>query len=200
MVVTATFGAVVGLDLSLTGAGIAVEHEGQVEVSVEGAKGRDGEPVTVRHRRIIDQSAKIATYITSISAQVDLVVTEGPSYSSKGGKPHDRAGLWWRTIGYFLDRGVEVVVVEPTLLKRFGAQTGNASKLTMIAKAIKRYPDVEIVDDNAADAAFLLEIGRRLASYGRTAGSLDDLPPLAAVSQKALDDIHIAALSARRGR
>lgn len=196
----ASFGAVVGLDLSLTGAGIAVEHEGRVEVSVEGAKGRDGEPVAVRHRRIVDQADKITAYIMSISTQIDIVVTEGPSYSSKGGKPHDRAGLWWRTMGYFLDSGIEVVVVEPTLLKRFGAQTGNASKLTMIAKAIRRYPDVEIVDDNAADAAFLLEIGRRLASYGRTADAIADLSPLAAVSQKALDDIHIAALSARRGR
>jgi crossover junction endodeoxyribonuclease RuvC len=190
---------VVGIDLSLTGTGIAVAAEGAIGVVVEGAKGSDKEPVTVRHRRIMDQQERILMAMPA--GHIDLVVTEGPAYASKGGKPHDRAGLWWRVIGDFLDRGIEVVVVEPTLLKRFGAGTGNASKLTMIAKAIKRYPDADVVDDNAADALFLLEIGQRLVE-GPFAGTLSgaEPPTLNEVARKAIADIQIAQLNARRGR
>ena len=45
-------------------------------------------------------------------------------------------------------------------IKKFWTGSGNAGKPAMIAEAKKRFPDLEIIDDNHADAIALLELAK----------------------------------------
>jgi len=55
--------------------------------------------------------------------------------------------------------GLEHLAVHTGSLKKFATGKGNSGKEEMIAKAKEFYPDVEIIDDNHADALLLIRYG-----------------------------------------
>lgn len=55
--------------------------------------------------------------------------------------------------------GLEHMPVHTGALKRWSTGKGNAGKPEMIAKATELFPDVQIIDDNHADALMLLKYG-----------------------------------------
>jgi Holliday junction resolvasome RuvABC endonuclease subunit len=147
---------VVGIDPSLTGTGV-------VRVGVETvtklipSKGHQGDLLPDRWARI----SVISDLIIRLSGEVALVVIEQPAYSGTGGKHGDRDGLWWLIVNRLI-LTVPVLEVPPATLKKYVTGKGNADKDAVIAHVIRDYPDVQVEDNNVADAYGLAAIGRRI--------------------------------------
>lgn len=150
---------VVGLDLSLTSTGIAVNGSGVAAwCGTIKSEGKDREPWPDRYRRLADLTYRILAPIP-----VDaLVVLEAPAYSRNTGKAFDRAGLWWMVYDMLAGTTRKVLPVEPTVRAKYATGKGTASKDAVLAAAVRRYPSIEITGNDTADAVVLMAIGRRL--------------------------------------
>ncbi|WP_435070440.1 hypothetical protein [Amycolatopsis thermoflava] len=144
---------VVGIDPSLTGTGLAtITSADGPAVRVVGTKPTPNPTLTDRDMRL----ELITHAVETVAAGADLVVIEGPALS-RGATAHtwDRAGLWWRIVNRLHARQVPLAVCSPSARARWAAGKGNASKAAVVAAIARMWPDVELVDDNAADALAL---------------------------------------------
>lgn len=152
---------VVGLDLSLTGTGIAVSSGAVLETRRIGTKpaGQDVAARSVRLRRLAGMIHE-ATVVPGFGAP-DLVLVEGPAYSTAGSGIHDRAGLWWLVVARLTGQGIPVVEVPPATVKTFATGKGNADKDTVLSAAVRTFPAVQLQSNDEADALWLAALGRR---------------------------------------
>lgn len=178
---------VVGLDLSLTGTGIAVGHAGETpRVATVGTKGAASAPLRDRVERLRRIDAGIRGYLEEWlwAGQLPvpaLIVVEGPTYGTGTGHQHDRSGLWWLVVDRFHHR-YDVAEVAPTSRAKYAAGRGNASKDEVLAAVVRRYPAVPVGNNNEADATVLHAMG------SRHLGHPIDNPP--ATHLKAMDAVH----------
>lgn len=154
---------VVGLDLSLTATGVS---DGEKCWLIR-SKGTKTATLDDRRKRL----TRLADEVDESCFGVDLVVVEGPSFGqARQGGQHDRAGLWWLVI-HLVGSGRDVVEVPPASLKTYATGKGNASKDEVLAAVVRRYPDVDVADNNTADALVLAAMGLRHLGH-----AIDDLP------------------------
>ncbi|WP_434315866.1 hypothetical protein [Leifsonia sp. P73] len=155
--------AVVGLDLSLTGTGVALLGGEHPRTQTIRSKGKADDGLLTRARRL----HKLADEVIGWAALGDIVIIEQPAYGQTGGSHHDRSGLWWITMHALtvLDAGVRFAEVTPQGVKMYATGRGNASKSEVLAQVIKRYPQADVANDNEADALVLAAIGARLAGH-----------------------------------
>ncbi|ROO82647.1 hypothetical protein EDD29_0128 [Actinocorallia herbida] len=145
---------VVGIDLSLTGTGLALP-DGTLHTITTGP----GDHIWDQHSRlayIVEQVIELAeagTYPGLV-----LAVVEGPSYSSKGAGTWDRAGLWWLAIDRLIENAVPLAIVPPSNLKLYGHGKGTANKADM-RMALYQRTGADVRDDNRVDAAWLRLMG-----------------------------------------
>ena len=135
---------VVGLDLSLTGTGIAGWEQADV------IRSRD-----TGHARL----AVLLSHIGAACHGADLVVVEGPAFGAKGSAYHQLAGLWWLVAHQLFTQGIPYAVVSPAAVKQYATSKGNAGKDMVLANVVRRFPQVEVNDNNAADALVLAAMG-----------------------------------------
>jgi Holliday junction resolvasome RuvABC endonuclease subunit len=156
---TTTLPAVIGLDLSLTGTGVAAcEPYGdglQSSVGIRTIR-------TAATRSLRDQAHRLH-YIdheirAGLALRPDLAVVEGPSYGSKGAGTWDRAGLWWLVVTGLLADGIPVAVVTPSGRSKYATGKGGGSKAAVCSAAAVRYGRVFATDDEA-DAFVLCAMG-----------------------------------------
>lgn len=178
---------VVGIDLSLTGPGIAAISEpwGTLDVLANAKATTLGRvPVDVDQRGLIlrraaDRVGQMAANLASRSEFV-LVVMEGLLLQSGTGKAPERAAFWWMVRGELESRGYPVTTVHPTTRKSLGldeegrealrkmdgsARKRNAKKVGL-ASMRRRWPGVVFPDDNASDALVCAELGARALGWG----------------------------------
>lgn len=163
---------IVGLDLSLSAAGIAVGNG----VFALDTPLKETATLDERVQRMRNVAAQVGTYC----AGADLVALEGPSFNSRYAGFHESAGLWWRVYNHLRVAGLTVVVVPPANVKKFATGNGNAGKPAMVAAAIRRL-GYERHDDNEADALWLRAAA--LDHYGFP------LCPMPAVNRAALTKV-----------
>ena len=150
----------VGIDPSLTSLGLAAAVGGVVVATDRVlSKGHRTDSLVQRFER--QQQVVTETVIFVHDHDADLVVIEGPSYASKFGHPHDRSGLWWGIVGELLLSGRAVVEVPPTCRMKYATGKGQAHKDLVLAAAIRRYPMVDIISNDIADAVILAVMGSR---------------------------------------
>lgn len=102
----------------------------------------------------------------------DAIVVEGPSFGSRFGKSHERAGLWWVTIERLeAVTTAGIAVIPPASLKMFATGNGNASKDEVVAAARYWFGD-RIGGPDEADASWAAAAGH--AALGQP---LVRLPP-----------------------
>lgn len=156
---------VIGIDLSLTATGIS---DGTRTWLVK-SKGAKTATLLERYHRL----GRIhGTLLDGLPQQPALAVVEGPSFGQqRQGGQHDRAGLWWYIVSSLLDLGVSVAEIPPASLKTYATGKGNGSKDEVLAAVVRRYPDVEVTDNNTADALVLAAMGLRHLGH-----PIDDLP------------------------
>ena len=138
---------VVGLDLSLTSTGVAHYSAGSLVTESIPSSGTG----IVRLRNL-------ATRVAQMCTGAELVVIEGPAYSSVGGQSDERSGLWWMVQDRLWTLSKPVAVITPGTLKAYATNNGNAGKDVMLLAAARRFPSFD-GDNNAADAAWLAVAG-----------------------------------------
>lgn len=146
----------VGIDLSLTGTGLAIVDEVGIRTHLFTSKGKKDASLAERANRLNDLTNAIVQSVPSGA----LVVIEQPAYSQTGGSHHDRSGLWWLILTA-LHPYHRVVEVAPGNLKKYATGNGKAGKDEMLAAAIRRYPNAEVTNNNVADAVHLAAMGAR---------------------------------------
>jgi len=148
-----------GVDASLSAFGVATLTDGVASVRTIKTDGHNDDPLEVRRARL----RRIADEIIAEGLAADVVVIEQPAYAQSVGKTHDRSGLWWLIVDELLPRVPHLIEVSPQTVKKYATGKGNAGKAAVIVQVTKRYPGVEVADDNQADALVLAAIGARLA-------------------------------------
>ncbi|MEV5140324.1 hypothetical protein AB0K71_06055 [Streptomyces syringium] len=142
---------VAGLDISLTGTGIATVG-GTIRVPT---KGRRNDSLAARRNRI----KLIADVVVTEVGDVDLAAVEGPvSYSQPGGSTWDRAGLWWQVVDRLIGRDIPVAVIPPTCRAKYATGSGAARKAAVLEAAQRRYGAI-LDSDDEADALILRAMG-----------------------------------------
>lgn len=130
--------SVLGLDPSLTSAGIALltrDETGTAWPTLTahmGQPGRDGASYDDRNTRIVKQvrdHVRVIDACRSAGADIRLAVIEGPIYGMTGGHAFDRAALWWGLYSALANRRIPIAVVTPSHREKFiTGVTGHAQK------------------------------------------------------------------------
>lgn len=158
---------ITGLDLSLTGSGVATIETAEApglaawRAAVEeyGTK-PNGDDVQVRGRRL----RVIARHVLADCAGSDLVLVEDLYMGSGTGGQLDRAGLWWIVVNSLTAREIPVVAVTNNHLKMYALGKGagkGTDKDYVLAAVVRRYPSVAVQSNNTADALVLAAMGAR---------------------------------------
>lgn len=160
----------VGLDLSLTAAGVAsfeAFDDGPAIGTAQtfGRKGKKGEPLFTRVSRIQQLHDQIIKRAFSFERLPDIVFIESPAQGQTTGSHHDRSWLWGKVVDTLLDESIPVVEVTPQKAKKYATGKGNAGKPAVMAAMIRRHLDIEIEDDNQSDALALAAMASRFRGY-----------------------------------
>jgi crossover junction endodeoxyribonuclease RuvC len=152
-------GRVIGLDLSLTGTGVA-SSLGHVDTIT--SKAQAAATLAARRARLRQLASEI---VSRCKSPLDLVVIEAPAFSRTTGHMHDRSGLWWLVVDALHGNDFPVVEVTATQRAKYATGKGNAAKDAVLAAVVRRYPDVEVSNNNEADALVLAAMGTRALGH-----------------------------------
>ncbi|NUS26102.1 MAG: hypothetical protein HOV92_18025 [Streptomyces sp.] len=141
---------VAGIDVSLTGTGVATLGGTTLITST----GRRKDSIAQRRTRI----KGIVDEVLLAIGVVDLAVVEGPSHHSVGGSVWDRAGLWWRIVDRLCAEDIPVAVMPPMSRAKYATGNGGSRKDAVMEAAQRRYGAV-LDNDNEADALVLRAAG-----------------------------------------
>lgn len=148
---------VLGVDQSLTMTGLAVSEFG-VRTSRVKSEPADGTLAGDRKR-----IRYIVSQVLRFAPPVCLSVIEAP-YVPQGGKAAgaviERAWLFGLLVDQLMQRG-PVVQVRTKTRAMYATGNGNAKKAEVLAAVRAAFPDLEVADDNVADALALLGMGAR---------------------------------------
>jgi crossover junction endodeoxyribonuclease RuvC len=146
---------VLGVDSSLTATGVCWASPGSRPHVHTYTTRANGKGVAPKLARLTLQVGRIA----AAASNSDVVMIEGLSFGSHGSATRDLAGLWWLAVAELETLGVPLGVVAPSVLKKWATGRGNADKFA-VAQAVSRlWPDVDLANDNEADALGLASIG-----------------------------------------
>jgi Holliday junction resolvasome RuvABC endonuclease subunit len=143
---------ILALDLSLTATGWAHDYDGKLQYGTQ----------STSHRGV-DRLYDLDYWLSCMTWGVlpDLAVIEGYSYAARGSALFQIAE-WGGVarLNLFKDR-TPYIEVPPAVLKKYATGRGNATKPDMRMALYKR-SGLDVADDNAVDAIWLLAIGREL--------------------------------------
>lgn len=157
-VITPSVAHIVGIDLSLTGTGIATVGN-SVNVLTLKSKGNANATLDERALRLHNLTLDVVTR----AVFGDTVVIEQPAYGQTGGSHHDRSGLWWLVVDALIPEVDRLIEVTPQTVKKYATGKGNASKDEVVIAVTRRYPHIPVANNNEADALVLAAIGARLS-------------------------------------
>lgn len=182
---------VVGLDLSLSGTGIArvrPETGEPAEVTLIQSKPNTN---ARSYMQTLDRLRQIAARVLREARkgrqEGDLMVVaiEGPAHevdpSQRG--THARIGLFWILV-HLLEKEALILIVPPSSLKRYVTGKGNAAKDLVLTTIVRAHPGVGVIDNNEADALGLaamvcryvghpIEISAQRVGDGAALGGVD---------------------------
>lgn len=144
---------VCGLDVSLTGTGVA-SSLGWCELI--GQKAITGMPLPDR----LSAVDRLKQRILNTVGAPDLVVIEAPAFSRTAGGSLERSALWWLLVSSLYARDIPVAQVFPQTRMRYATGKGAASKSAIVDAVARRWPMFDTGgNDNLADAAVLATMG-----------------------------------------
>lgn len=141
---------VAGLDVSLTGTGVATLG-GTTLITSSGHRKDTLLQRRTRIKGIVDE-------VLLAVGTVDLAVIEGPSHHSIGGSVWDRGGLWWLIVDALYARDIPLAVMPPMSRAKYATGNGGSRKEAVMEAAQRRYGAV-LDNDNEADALVLRAAG-----------------------------------------
>lgn len=158
---------IIGIDPSLTGTGIArVDTDDRLVASTLTitTKGSATATYQQRTRRLSTLACRdigdIALGLPYVDEEIaDLVIIEAPAYSKSNAGTSMLNGLWWMILNRLDVLGIPYAVAQPTTLKKYATGKGNASKDAVLLAVARRYPHIDVTDNNQADALVLAAMG-----------------------------------------
>jgi hypothetical protein len=148
-----TVATAIGLDLSLTGSGIASSAGWCEKV---GTKDITTMPLAERLAAVDD----LVDQIVLLCRNADLIVIEVPAFSRAGGGALERGGLWWLVTRRLWIGEVPTAEAFNQHRMRYATGKPQADKGAIIDAVARRWPQFETGgDDNLADAAVLAAMG-----------------------------------------
>lgn len=154
----------IGIDLSLTRTGIAMVQGDRSVTYSFGRQGKRDEPLLMRLDRLEDLVQSIESAIWATVLEVPKVACiEDVAFGTPGGSTTDRAALFWLTVAMLRRNEIPVVAVNVSKVKIYATGRGNKHEKDEVMLAIvRRYPNIEIQNNDEADATALAAIGARL--------------------------------------
>lgn len=158
---------VTGLDLSLTGSGVAQIVDSPLSSLGPQTRVREFGSRSVDQHRIAARAARlrsVAAPVIQAARGSDLVVIEDLYMGSGTGGQLDRAGLWWTVVNSLDAAGTPIIVVTNNHLKMYAVGKGagkGTDKDYVLAAVVRRYPTVPVQSNNTADALVLAAMGAR---------------------------------------
>lgn len=154
----------VGLDLSITGTGIAIINNGKKIYSTVIKSKPAGD-------RPIDELKRVRNIVDTIEESVrrhlpgspDIVVIENLAFMAQGNTLTKLSGLNYLVRDMCYKNGWPFALIAPLTLKKFVTGIGKGDKDAMIAGIRERWGEV-FLDDNEADAYALAQSGQSLLS------------------------------------
>jgi Holliday junction resolvasome RuvABC endonuclease subunit len=143
---------VIGLDLSLSGTGIA--GNGWADTITFPARKKRDDRTDYAHRRLHHIRTSLFDYLD----HTDFAVLEGLSYDSYDTN-RQNAGLSWIVRHDLWRRRIPYALVPPSNLKQYATGSGGADKGQVTSAVRAWFPGFD-GDDNAADATVLYVMGR----------------------------------------
>lgn len=145
---------VIGLDLSLTGTGIASSLGWCERVGDPGITGLDLRERIAALRNIRER------ILDHFTGRPDLVIVEQIAFSRTAGGAAERAWLWFEIVGSFTRRFVPVATATAQQLKLYATGSGKGNKGPVIDAVARRWPQFTTYgDDNLCDAVTLCAMG-----------------------------------------
>lgn len=147
-------GSVIGLDVSLTGTGVA---------SSMGWCERVGKVGVLKHtigERVAILDGFLADIMELVGVRPDLVVIEGASLHSQGMGTVERHGLWWLLVRKHMHRGIPLAIASPSSRMLYATGKGMATKEGVVDAVARRWPQyITRGDNNLCDAVVLAAMG-----------------------------------------
>jgi crossover junction endodeoxyribonuclease RuvC len=106
-----------------------------------------------------DRLRQQAAFVARAACRADMVIMEGPSFSSKGSATRDLAGMWWLTFDRLRHAGIPLGIAPPAVLKKWITANGNADKFRVGQDVARRWPAARPQSHDEADALVLASIG-----------------------------------------
>jgi Holliday junction resolvasome RuvABC endonuclease subunit len=161
---------VLGIDSSLTGTGLAriqvcdkpadlTDFVDPTEILV--ATVGDNKPKTKTRREYSRRIAKVVNDVDAAMEGVDLIFMEELAYGAKGATAFVLPWLWGRIIDCAEARDIPIGFANVSQIKKYATGKGNADKDIVLAAVVRRFPEVEITNNNEADALTLALIACR---------------------------------------
>ncbi len=156
---------IVGLDFSLTATGVCAITDGEAECITVGSKKEDAwYEFPERVESIAGQAdswlAPDRHGGSGSVADVQLVL-ESPAFAARSSSLDRLFGGWWifaHSLMWIFSYSPPLLVT-PSQVKKFATGKGNAGKDEVLLAVARRYPDVQIKNNNEADALVLAAIG-----------------------------------------
>ncbi|WP_157538153.1 hypothetical protein [Microbacterium sp. Root280D1] len=146
------------MDPSLTCTGVAIANGTEV-MTRRVMSPNIGKSLLARRNRI---RRAVAGILAPIPARVDVTLIEIPNSTKQTGAHGERMALYWILVDQLLARG-PVVGVAPSSRAKLATGNGRATKDDVVTATRAAYPEVQIPDDNVADAVGLMWAGARWA-------------------------------------
>ncbi len=147
---------VVGLDISITGTGLACSAHPHTHLI--GKKNLTTTPIKFRVQLLADLRAEILTWTKAQNPT--LVAIEEPAYSRSGGGAVERHYLYIAVIAGLVNADIPVAVVNSSKRIKYALGKGSGSKTAIADAVARRFPAYETGgNDNRCDAVILAAMG-----------------------------------------
>lgn len=158
---------VLGLDLSLTGTGVALIRPGSWafkprirRITTKPAPAAERTP-NVRARRIGGIIRDIESDVVFYRPEVAVIESPVPNRKMKSAMLLERGAVYWGTLD-MLDRyRIEIIECAPKQRALYATGDGAADKMSVVDRMVSEY-DIDTRDDNEIDALVLAAIGCRI--------------------------------------
>jgi len=152
---------ILGLDLSLTGSGVVLLNEDNIELEL---LIKSKPPEEKNNLSEIERISKIKDKIISVIKEhkPDLVSIEGMAFMVRNATSLTQLSFLNYSIREYLwKNNIKFLIVSPKSLKKFITGNGNADKEEMMMTLFSKY-HIVTTDDNISDACALGIVGRTL--------------------------------------
>ncbi|MDV3537918.1 hypothetical protein CMU94_02125 [Elizabethkingia anophelis] len=109
-------------------------------------------------------SIRLLRFRNKVNELLDLIKPEVVAYERSAGRNTHSIKTQSEMIGVLTvmleDRNIQYASYSPSEVKKFFTGKGNASKDDMVKTAKKKFPEIDIIDDNHADSLAILELAK----------------------------------------